>query len=113
MNVWRLVCREILYRKLNVVLALLSVAVAVGSRAAFPGLLPVGYAWAALFGVLMGVLTVGGDLVESVFKRSAGVKDSGLLIPGRGGVLDSVDSWLLGAPVFYAVMRGLSQSPAG
>ncbi len=55
--------------------------------------------------VLLGLLTafaaIVGDLVESVFKRSAGIKDSGHLIPGRGGMLDSLDSIVFAAPVYY------------
>ena len=51
--------------------------------------------------LVLALAGMAGDLFESLLKRSAGVKDSSSLIPGHGGVLDRVDSYLLAAPVYY------------
>jgi len=58
-----------------------------------------------IVGLLTGAAAILGDLGESAIKRSSGIKDSGSIIPGRGGVLDSIDSVALAAPVFYMVFR--------
>jgi phosphatidate cytidylyltransferase len=57
---------------------------------------------AILLGVVVAVVALGGDLVESALKRAARVKDSSQLIPGHGGLLDRLDSLLLIGPVVYA-----------
>ncbi|MDR0584201.1 MAG: phosphatidate cytidylyltransferase [Treponema sp.] len=56
-----------------------------------------------ILGLLSGLAAVLGDLSESAIKRSTGSKDSGHIMPGRGGVLDSIDSIALAAPVFYLI----------
>lgn len=73
--------------------------------ALFDGELPdFGLTGQIILGAAMSISANIGDLIESVFKRSAGVKDSGNIIPGRGGVLDSMDSLISSAPIFFIIL---------
>jgi phosphatidate cytidylyltransferase len=60
---------------------------------------------AVILGALLSVTAVVGDLIESIFKREAKVKDSGRFFPGIGGILDLMDSLLFNAPLMYLYLR--------
>jgi len=80
-----------------------SICAAHGAALIFPEAITAGPWGITILGGLVGAAAIVGDLVESALKRSAGVKDSGNLIPGRGGFLDTLDSLLLSAPFFYGL----------
>ena len=67
-------------------------------------------AWAAVMAMLMAIAGMAGDLFESAMKRRVGLKDSGNLIPGHGGILDRIDSWLFAAPVFWVFLKLFAQA---
>ena len=84
-----------------------SVACAVILKLVFPDVYYLSYTNLVIISLLTSFSAIIGDLIESVIKRSLDCKDSGTLIPGRGGVLDSIDSLLVAAPVFYVAVQFL------
>ncbi|HDN58949.1 MAG TPA: phosphatidate cytidylyltransferase, partial [Candidatus Marinimicrobia bacterium] len=56
-------------------------------------------------GSIVGIFAQLGDLLESVFKRDVGVKDSGRILPGHGGFLDRFDAFFVVSPVYYIFVK--------
>jgi phosphatidate cytidylyltransferase len=63
---------------------------------------------AVIISMAVAIAAVFGDLFESYLKRSAGVKDSGNILPGHGGILDRIDGYLFGSIVMLILLRGLA-----
>ena len=66
---------------------------------------------AVILGIILSSTAVVGDLIESLFKREASVKDSGGFFPGIGGILDLLDSLLFNAPIMYLYLRHILTHP--
>ena len=72
------------------------------AAAAVAGLI---FGWSLMWvGAAIGALATAGDLTQSAWKRKLGIKDSGNLIPGHGGILDRFDGFLYAAPAYWAIL---------
>jgi len=63
------------------------------------------YLLALVIAIFVSIFSIFGDLFESYLKREAGVKDSGDLIPGHGGILDRIDGYMFAGVIFYIILK--------
>jgi phosphatidate cytidylyltransferase len=75
--------------------------------ASFVGVMIVDIEKAVIISFAVSIASIFGDLFESSLKRQAGVKDSGTILPGHGGVLDRIDGYLFGSVIMLVLLRGL------
>lgn len=85
----------------TIIISLVGVAVVL----IFPSLLPFSALEIFILFLLTSIFGTAGDLFESMLKRSAGVKDAGVMVPGRGGMLDCIDSLSVAAPIFTLLVE--------
>ena len=81
------------------------VATTLLSMALAPLLTPIGLPQAAAIGILLATAGFFGDIVMSAVKRDLGIKDTGTILPGHGGILDRIDSLVFTAPFFFHAVR--------
>lgn len=82
-----------------------TIGISVLCKVLFPDVFTGSYIKNIVLGFVIAISSILGDLVESLFKRSASCKDSGQVIIGRGGILDSIDSILFSAPLYFILVK--------
>ncbi len=81
------------------------IAGTIGGTIVASGWMEIGFIAALIISLIAAKFSIFGDLFESYLKREAGVKDSGTLLPGHGGVLDRIDGYLFAAPTLYILLH--------
>jgi phosphatidate cytidylyltransferase len=68
----------------------------------------IGYLKMIFIGLIISIMGIYGDFFESLIKRKSGIKDTGTLLPGHGGMVDRVDSLIFIMPIFYLIILAIN-----